>query len=475
MTKLMKTFKPSSILKVLLTVFCTGGLTYHTLQLFNDYMSGKTVASIEVGKVFNDTIPGITICYPFFISFEKLSNFNPDYSQQFKEYLANFENRTEMKRIYDNVVKKAIDAINSGKLNFSDILQNATINYSDFNDKLSISILFDESFQDNGLNRVTEIPIESTRISKGARDYSMYRCFTYFNWLKPIWRKYRRPFEVILIGINYDIKHFPKRILNQVYFMIHSPNQLPEFTENNCELLALGKGYVITYSQLRTQLLDSNYDTNCYQYDLDYAHGNFNMRSDCLTWCIQNHVNKKCKTQAFVPSMNLLRDETLYQTQIKTIGHCFIEQNDENAQLRSSCLATCKKDCEYRSYDVKTKMIWPLRIDNPNRLEIYIGQNNMPDILIISIPEITFISFVCNFGGLIGMWLGISILVIFDDVCKAISLLISKRNVFNQFIFSLPIFRQFKMKITKNNVKNINVHMHVNIQQNKRENPILIK
>ena len=38
----------------------------------------------------------------------------------------------------------------------------------------------------------------------------------------------------------------------------------------------------------------------------------------------------------------------------------------------------------------------------------------MPDFIIRYIPELTFISFVCNFGGLLGMWLGVSFLSIIN-------------------------------------------------------------
>ena len=74
-------------LKVIITLFCTGGLTYHTFQLFNEYMRGKSVVRIEVGRVLNDTLPSITICYPYFISFEKLSKIDQDYYTEYEKYL----------------------------------------------------------------------------------------------------------------------------------------------------------------------------------------------------------------------------------------------------------------------------------------------------------------------------------------------------------------------------------------------------
>ncbi len=52
-----------------------------------------------------------------------------------------------------------------------------------------------------------------------------------------------------------------------------------------------------------------------------------------------------------------------------------------------------------------------------------IKHNKIPDILITHLPEITFNAFVCNFGGLLGLWLGLSVFAIFSefrDICIAI-------------------------------------------------------
>ena len=52
----------------------------------------------------------------------------------------------------------------------------------------------------------------------------------------------------------------------------------------------------------------------------------------------------------------------------------------------------------------------------------------MPDILIVHIPDICFISFVCNFGGLLGMWLGVSFLSIIDLIKSLFVKLIKEKG-----------------------------------------------
>ena len=42
--------------------------------------------------------------------------------------------------------------------------------------------------------------------------------------------------------------------------------------------------------------------------------------------------------------------------------------------------------------------------------------SSMPNVVINHLPEMTFISLLCNFGGLVGMWLGVSVLSTLEDV-----------------------------------------------------------
>ena len=47
---------------------------------------------------------------------------------------------------------------------------------------------------------------------------------------------------------------------------------------------------------------------------------------------------------------------------------------------------------------------------------ITLKHNQMPDLVIRHLPELTLMSLVCNFGGLLGMWLGFSILTTFKGI-----------------------------------------------------------
>ena len=80
---------------------------------------------------------------------------------------------------------------------------------------------------------------------------------------------------------------------------------------------------------------------------------------------------------------------------------------------------------------------------------INIEHNRLPDIIVSYYPEITFIGFISNFGGLLGLWLEPNILFDFDDVFKIIHSLIDKRpRIFNNFFINLhPGYNQTRFGV----------------------------
>ena len=56
---------------------------------------------------------------------------------------------------------------------------------------------------------------------------------------------------------------------------------------------------------------------------------------------------------------------------------------------------------------MNVQSVW--RNSNSKRTKNFVMNSGMPDITVTYVPEITFLLFFCNFGGLLGMWLGISV------------------------------------------------------------------
>ena len=74
-----------------------------------------------------------------------------------------------------------------------------------------------------------------------------------------------------------------------------------------------------------------------------------------------------------------------------------------------------------------------------------IKRSSIPNIIVRLILEMSLMSIVCNFGGLLGMWLGFSVLSISKDIF----------NSFRRFY----IFNINKINLTKNKITNVNLNV----------------
>ena len=70
----------------------------------------------------------------------------------------------------------------------------------------------------------------------------------------------------------------------------------------------------------------------------------------------------------------------------------------------------CKAECIHKYYPNEIKSL-----TNPyeNEIQIVIVHGQYPDIFVRYISQMSLIGFLCNFGGLLGMWLGQSLFDIF--------------------------------------------------------------
>ena len=456
--------------KIVSTLFCVAGLTYHVSELFYEYSLGKTIVNVNVQRNRMDHLPSFTICYPNLFSLKKLAQIDDDFKGLYKYYQEKFEsyqdsiNKTieaqnELQTIYDLATKLVYKRLSKNTLDLKDMIENFTIDFKNEHGKPLISTYFHGNILNNTIidpmedvkdvnSQIFDDPVESIiigRIFGGER--LTHKCFTFFSFLKRNWRNYQTYFYYMLIKITYNYKSIPPSTWNRVHFALHSPNAIPELTYQFYKILFLKNEYFLKYSILKTTLLDKRYDTNCFEYNLDYKHANFNMKSDCITHCYQRRMNEIVNNgvvESYAPSHYLLRKEVIEQVPNIFIELDKFEDQAIKSKVKLSCFKECPRDCRYKYYSMDVERF--SSAEDPEQISIYLEHDHMPDISIMHIPEITLLSLVCNLGGLIGMWLGISVMIVFEELYK-ILILVKNDNFFGRNFRNIFIKNIIKIKI----------------------------
>ena len=443
------------------SIICFCGFLYQFFDLYFEYMSGKTVVNIKVETILNQTLPAITICLP---SFYIPDNINVNESIN-KELQNNFMNLTkahhmlyfgkELDGDINDVYRKINDKLNVllsniSMLDFfekvtSQVLLKATRDRLPFSIAARIEGIYSEKIDDDMIfkkekrkeNLIFTNTIESIMSIDLSTIINLRKCFTYFSHLQKQWRD----FKINLKSITFRFLDLSKLLDHATHYelAIHSQNSLP----NHNEFIKLEYKFInIHYSEVQTQLLGSGFDTNCFDYDLDHKFANYNMRSDCITSCMKPSENPRILIPHRLSRKNYYqnrRDIKFLDTQM---NKGFPKQDELN------CLLNCKKDCWFTHFihntEVKEKIRDPLSL-----LKIF--HSSYPDILITHLPEITFNAFVCNFGGLLGLWLGLSVFAIFSEFRDICIKLFEKKQQFmnNCQNFTANVTINYKRKLFK--------------------------
>ena len=283
-----------------------------------------------------------------------------------------------------------------------------------------------------------------------------FKCFTLFSQICKVSRKLKIDLKHITIYLKADAFSFPPHINQKLNLFVHSPNSLPQFDQDTPIVQDIKKSLISTtieYNQVTTELLDSSYDTNCFEYDIDYKFANFNMRSDCITYCSQNYLAQQCNITGYSHTGSLLRKKLLEQNtnELKYLDINKIYCVDNISDVDNLCQQKCKPDCIYRYYSTTHTQEEERIGDNYGELwfMFLIKHNSLPDVSITYLPQTTFLSLVCNFGGILGMWLGLSFINIINMLVLNIYR-ISRRPLIQQYIFFIRKPVPVQLDITQN-------------------------
>ena len=154
--------------------------------------------------------------------------------------------------------------------------------------------------------------------------------------------------------------------------------------------------------------------------------------SDCVNDCYQDKMRHLCKSdRGFFISLSLLRKDQLLNKN-QTLKSCYDPDfNKFNFTLYMDCNKICKVECNFIYYPYEIEII-----EHPEH-QLRIRHGEYPDIFVEHLPETTFIGFVCNFGGLLGMWLGLSLFTIFNNIFNLVTKIDYQKCItYNNFTFT---------------------------------------
>ena len=280
----------------------------------------------------------------------------------------------------------------------------------------------------NNSYRMISLPMESIKI------YLLYneipfvsKCYTLFSHSHSSWDNINIDFRYFTVNLKLDRYASPITPGMFIPLMMHSPNSLP--TENYYYINP-GYKYIIRYSQWNIIRLKNGYDTDCREYNpKNYT------RSDCIFDCYQDIVKYHCHTQDLVGA-NILRRKIYFEQRNLNLSKCIVSDEIYYESIKS-CEDQCHKECHFTYYSFTiTKYI---EIDLYHA-HLRFRHNEMPDITIRYIPEMPLLTFICNFGGILGMWLGLSFYTIFEHIWNILPI-----NIISNYF--LP-----KIIIIKNNI-----------------------
>ena len=424
----MKLDKKLSVVKLILHMLtlltCTCCFLYQTSKLLTMYWSGKTMAENRVERLVNSRLPAITICLPTFMDMEKFaelflkSSHNQDHQTLYQDHQVlkklvaeqgwNKEAQDSQKELFEKFLWNAYAVSNMSLYDtMHKYLADIQVEYKVYFGKTTYNKAFNEA------NQMVELPVPRKVVSlvpfRDARE-----CLTLFSDFDDNFKDTKlTPIEVE-VRFRHNVSSFPfdRYYAGEIYASLHSPNVLPDFRrENVFKEIKMGMVNFITYSETQTKLLREPYETKCKNYQDE-------TRGECVHTCLHERLSRMFDIECLWSSYNykLIRMDALGDLANKTL--CNLKQDDrvwdivkEHYHLERTCQSQCPRNCfeSHYQYEIQTRKGVHYTEDH-NCFSINIDHNSYYDQVIEHKPIMDWITLVSNWGGLLGMWLGLSVL-----------------------------------------------------------------
>ena len=404
-------------------ILCSVGFLYQTSQLFSVFFGGKTISDNRIERLRFSELPAITLCMPWFMSIEKFGKKFPHYNStnRFWELLKNATaiNEKDVDHTpFEFVYREIHYNFTNEQVQFANVFEDLSID--------DLNIILMEIFVINEQGKAVTIP--PTKWFRSIRFEGYHRiCFTQLSLLDESFVKNKT--QIIEISIKFIHKnewyYHSFYGISQISFSLHSANIYPNFNDANFQPINNGYLSLVQYREIHNRLLPPPYETQCKEYDIE--RNGQNMRSDCITECMTDHVMNNCSLNCINDQDNVL----LYREGIekyKNYPICNSHQDKSFDESKKECLILsqakaelicepkCPKNCReiHYEFDVSLKQ----QFSTTEETGVRIIHSINPDQIIEHRPLMTSMHVLSNFGSLMGMWLGLSIFYVLNHLIK---------------------------------------------------------
>jgi len=287
------------------------------------------------------------------------------------------------------------------------------------------SKLFKCSFQ-------LKYPLTAKKSCESASDiiisYSQIgKCITFFSKLTVNSTNFKlislKQNQRLLFKIVYELNETDVELLKPKWYL-HPSNELPSFSFGKIDEFDL-KYANHHYDRFEFKYLPKPFDTQCFDY-----YGN-KSQSKCFNDCLL------IKYKYLNDCIPLFEDKFSYvSNNISSKEIRFCPEFPERDDIKKYCQKQCPKSCLQNFYTInKSRKIGFL----PKSLKLFLNEKNY--ISYIYKPLMTFDLYITSFGGLLGLWNGLSFITIWDQIIatfdnsfKKFKYFSSLRTRFNQII-----------------------------------------
>lgn len=210
---------------------------------------------------------------------------------------------------------------------------------------------------------------------------------------------------------------------------MHSSNDFPYGAQYFD--IKMGNRYEFRFNRWKIKLLEAPYETNCVYYNLE-SRDSYTMNMECTLHCYEQELQRKCfqcskKSNCepcFLSSMYSWTMDWLKKYDYDKLKPCGPEykacHSANGHALHNLCIERCRPDCVSRYYFLDDNSPENLTTsDNWAKMtQLYIYDNKMPDQITEHTEDMTFVDFFGTFGGVFGIWWGLSIVAIIEFIMK---------------------------------------------------------